>query len=440
MTDLAWRSPKRLVFIIAASVVVITAAELISFVGLSYLHGRLTLHGTVASQRKTRIVAPSLELPFSDLAVGGLGSGDYVIHPYLGFVQPDPYKARDKKEVSQSADYGFPQASPDIFISTRDTVVIGLFGGSFAHLFWPEGFDAVWAMIRSSPRFSGKSAVALNFAMGGYKQPQQLIALNYLLALGVRFDVVINIDGFNEVFLPPTTSIPMGVFPYFPRRWAGDVRPLDPDLRIQIGKLTYLREKRTRDASAFSNPPLSWSLTAGLWWTLMDRHTTNRITRCLLDLEALTAESLPYVAKGPSRKYTQESEMWNDFAEVWANCSRQMLYVCQGLGICYYHVLQPNQYSHPSKPMGVSERKIAFHPDSRFAAPVRKGYPYLRAMGRRLVEEGVPFFDMTQVFDGIESSVYADPCCHLNKKGNEILGTAIGRALIEDLQARSPRY
>ena len=35
--------------------------------------------------------------------------------------------------------------------------------------------------------------------MPGYKQPQQLMAYNYLLSLGAEFDAVINIDGYNVI-------------------------------------------------------------------------------------------------------------------------------------------------------------------------------------------------------------------------------------------------
>lgn len=41
----------------------------------------------------------------------------------------------------------------------------------------------------------------LNLGQGGWKQPQQLLALNYFLSLGQRFDVIVNLDGFNEIAL-----------------------------------------------------------------------------------------------------------------------------------------------------------------------------------------------------------------------------------------------
>jgi len=43
--------------------------------------------------------------------------------------------------------------------------------------------------------------VTLCFSHEGYKQPQQLLVLSYFLSIGQPFDMVMNIDGFNEVAL-----------------------------------------------------------------------------------------------------------------------------------------------------------------------------------------------------------------------------------------------
>ena len=50
-------------------------------------------------------------------------------------------------------------------------------------------------------------------AHGGWKQPQQLLALSWILALGGELDVLINVDGFNEVALDGVENAERGVFP-----------------------------------------------------------------------------------------------------------------------------------------------------------------------------------------------------------------------------------
>lgn len=41
--------------------------------------------------------------------------------------------------------------------------------------------------------------MVLNFAAGSGKLPQQLFYLNYFLGLGLKLDLVINIDSFNDI-------------------------------------------------------------------------------------------------------------------------------------------------------------------------------------------------------------------------------------------------
>ena len=86
--------------------------------------------------------------------------------------------------------------------------MIGVFGGSFTHSVYLSLKDL---LSKHAAEF-GKKIVVINLGLAGYKQPQQLMTLNYLLALGAEFDIVIALDGFNEVALPgskisPTRSI-----------------------------------------------------------------------------------------------------------------------------------------------------------------------------------------------------------------------------------------
>ena len=68
-----------------------------------------------------------------------------------------------------------------------------------------------------------------SLALGGFKQPQMLAALAYLMALGQRFDVVVELDGFNDVALSFSENKYKGTFPAYPRDWDGLVGQA-PDL------------------------------------------------------------------------------------------------------------------------------------------------------------------------------------------------------------------
>jgi len=122
---------------------------------------------------------------------------DKALHPYLGFAyRPD--------ESTPTNSFGFFGPSP-VMTPRPGHAVAGLFGGSVALglcMNPDHGTKLIAEAIARSAFFHGKTIDVVCLAVDGYKQPQQLLALTYLLALGVRFDVVINLDGFTYESCP----------------------------------------------------------------------------------------------------------------------------------------------------------------------------------------------------------------------------------------------
>ena len=79
--------------------------------------------------------------------------------------------------------------------------IVGIFGGSVAAWFAMLAGDALCEELRGNPLLRDRPPLVLNFAAGGMKQPQALLALNYFLSEGQRLDAVVLIDGFNEAAL-----------------------------------------------------------------------------------------------------------------------------------------------------------------------------------------------------------------------------------------------
>jgi len=143
-----------------------------------------------------------------------------VIHPYVGFVWKADRNAAPlaADALPDLAELGFPFGGPLVRSREPDTLVLAVFGGSAAAMFTGEkGPERLFAGLERAPGLAGKRLVLLSAAQGGYKQPQQLLALAYLLSLGVQIDVLVLLDGFNEVALAPVENTPRGVFPFFPR-------------------------------------------------------------------------------------------------------------------------------------------------------------------------------------------------------------------------------
>ena len=144
-----------------------------------------------------------------------------ILHPYLGYVM-DPRLAQPGVQAADldalSVELGFPR-NHEAVIQPADPrrAVIGIFGGSVADMLSVGGADALRAGLARAPAFHGREIVLVSLAAPGYKQPQALMTLNYLLVLGAHFDAVVNLDGVNELALPEVELAPLGVAPFYPR-------------------------------------------------------------------------------------------------------------------------------------------------------------------------------------------------------------------------------
>lgn len=83
----------------------------------------------------------------------------------------------------------------------RDEFIVGITGGSVANGLALESSKDIAQIINSLPGFARKKVVILNLCGGGYHQPQQLLTVSYLISRGQRFDLIINLDGFNEAYI-----------------------------------------------------------------------------------------------------------------------------------------------------------------------------------------------------------------------------------------------
>ena len=46
-------------------------------------------------------------------------------------------------------------------------------------------------------------------------------------------------------------------------------------------------------------------------------------------------------------------------------------------------------------------------------------------------KEGIQFHDITMIFKDEKETIYSDDCCHLNKKGNDVLAHHIGQTILK---------
>lgn len=416
-------------------------SELLAFAGYVLVKQRAFSWADYQFKRQTIIQSPSFTPP-NYVAQGGgaIQTRGYrphveVIHPYLGFVV-------DPKTFEGTSEYGFRgqgQTAP-ITEKTDKNVIIGIFGGSFAAGTSSIARNVITEQIQRLPKFQNKKYIVHILAWGGYKQPQQLLALTYFLSLGAHFDIVINLDGFNEVALPAYENIPKQVFPFFPRNWFRRVHKFqEPEMLTMIGEITLLAERRKGWAQVFADTPLRYNIFCNLLWEYYDTKLANQRIKQEVAFgkhKVQEKDSLSYLVTGPSFHYASESELYQDLARVWKRCSVQMSNLCVANGIEYFHFLQPNQYVANSKIMKQEERKVAFAESHPYKKGVEKGYPYLLEEGKALQQHGVRFYDLTMIFATNDEPLYADKCCHLNKKGYKIIGQTIGETIYKEVRGK----
>lgn len=351
--------------------------------------------------------------------------------------------ALERSRVNQ---FGFFSAIEDYRTLEEERYVVAVFGGSVAGAVVTSGGPALVAALESRfPELAGR-VVVVSLAAPAYKQPQQLIVLMEMALLGVPLDLVVNLDGFNEADAGRRDARE-GFHPLYPSRRqyelsVGLAERVPSDEAI-LGAAAVLTEKRAEreilDWSADSGLARSSQLVRAAAGALALRHRARAHT-----LEALLQASVARDRRGASGGLLDAPCLGPDgdcralVAELWANASLLMHAVAREMGAEYVHVLQPNQYVEGSKPLSDEERRLAWTPESEKARNAREGYPFLQERGAFLRGRGVAFHDLTGLFAETPESVYLDPCCHYNARGNARVAEAIAGRVLGPRSAESP--
>jgi hypothetical protein len=398
-------------------------------------------------------------------AAGDSGNGrvnDMGLHPYFGPVhrqglpveippamdapvrgtKPDAAAVRVNRPLGFTTNnFGF--ASPHDFPYEKKDVrefVVGIFGGSVAAWFCQLGAPRLLDQLATRPAFHGRTLVPLCFSHEGYKQPQQALLLTYFLLRGQRFDLVVNIDGLNEVALSGLNDA-QGVDVSMP-----SVMHLD-GLRALIDGATLTAEKVQSLAAIEGHRQRMQEVAAWLSRTpfasvfvVLERYY--RVVEVRYQAERVRFASLPSAgAAGQSALFVTppiprgEKPLFDEIAGLWLRGSITMHDALAARGVPYVHVLQPNQYV-GGRRFGAEEARIALNPDSPFKRGAESGYPRLIAALRAMPVQvnGWRIVDATHAFDTEPALVYVDDCCHYTARGNEILADLVLGAVLATRQ------
>jgi hypothetical protein len=367
------------------------------------------------------------------------------VHPYFGFTHrpgvpfdiPEPLR-RGTAIPARLHTNNFGFVSPHDYPFQRksdDQFIVGIFGGSVALWFCQIGAPRLVEQMKRDTFFSGKDIVPLCFSHEGYKQPQEAVVLAYFLSIGQPFDLVVNIDGFNDVALGSLNN-ERGLDFSMP-----SVQHLDPLINV-VNQSTLTPDKLETLAGIFRDRRTLLQLTDRIRTNriasvnfALDRYYTRVLNRYVEGLGRFS--NLPsnppdnaFVQVAPSLEGRELAAVQAQIASTWRDASILMKDMLEERGASYVHFLQPNQY-YPTRKFSDEEAAIALNDASPFRKTVEPGYAAIVATAKTLAQRNVQFFDATRLFDKELAHMYMDDCCHYTQAGNYILADFIAASILE---------
>ncbi len=371
------------------------------------------------------------------------------IHPFFGYVVKGGNFSQQQWGIRVN-NYGFvSQYNYPLLKTNKNQFIIGVFGGSVAnsfavniHVNKSRGNEEFIKNLKTIPELVNKEIIILSFASGGYKQPQQLLILNYFLSLGQEFDMVINIDGFNEVALSHQNnqaqielSLPsiQHILP-LTKLASDDLSVMKTIVQISEQKQNLVTAINKLESCKLA---LCHSVRSLQVKGLMEGYQKEiinydeKIARNSSNMNQ--SDSLIYLSRMPAM--LKDEVAFEKIAENWYESSLIMSQILANKNILYFHFIQPNQY-YPTARVFVPEEKdfiIEGHP---YSIGVRKGYPALLSRVNSLWEANVNIFNGVNIFDEEKEIVYRDACCHYNPTGDRILEKYVVNAIKSVMENR----
>jgi hypothetical protein len=140
------------------------------------------------------------------------------LHPFLGYVvDPDVnLRAEDRFPGLTVTPHGFlaHDAGPAPRLPAPEPLRVAVFGGSVAQIFSLSGGDGLARGLAAGGVTPPGGVALVSRALGGWKQPQQLMALAWSFAHGERFDAIVVLHGFNDLVLSRVENAGAKVYPF----------------------------------------------------------------------------------------------------------------------------------------------------------------------------------------------------------------------------------
>ncbi len=337
-------------------------------------------------------------------------------HPYFGFV-------KDRFEK-----YNFERYEIYHLKKSANSFNIGIFGGSVAQgLFEFNDRNRVLHQklkkraLQLAKKKSGADFMIVEFAKGGGKQPEQL---NISALYGEGLDIAVNVEGVNELSNFHHEKFP----PYFPIE--------------TVSKFYFSGLKKMRSVTLLINL-LEWKysvkqrLIQDRYWLkshkTVDLFIYYQINKWLLKLQ-LENDSVPRHRFYGNDLHGELKHSLKENLKQWVklSCLQQNILLSQGTRSLFF--IQP--FPQFAKKLSIAEQGLPYD-DSEKEKRLRKFLKDNEFL--RLRESGLNVISLLSIFQNESETIYVDSCCHMNKKGNQMILEAMAEEIEKSLTNR-PRF
>ncbi|MBD0310141.1 MAG: hypothetical protein ICV80_19150, partial [Microcoleus sp. T1-bin1] len=276
------------------------------------------------------------------------------LHPFFGYVMKPGAFTNEKLKLKVNK-HGFFSLYEYPFVKTnKNQVIIGVFGGSVANNFAVDEYITrrLSNKLKAYPEFANKEIIVLNFGNGGYKQPQQLLVLNYFLALGQELDLVINIDGFNEVALSNLNNkaqveIGMPSVQHIQPLTGLANNTLSP---FAMSSIVQINENKKQLKAGIDKLQTCQLALCHAVTSLEVKQLVNNYQQAVVKYDSQVKQSnldtanssIVYIPKADS--VFEDAAAFDKMASMWYKSSIGMNQILSSRNIKYFHFIQPNQY------------------------------------------------------------------------------------------------
>ena len=230
-----------------------------------------------------------------------------------------------------------------------------------------------------------------NASIDGGKQPQQLFKLYYLDLLDVKFDVIINLDGFNELALTLSENYLINDHLIYPRNFSRLISTFNSsfdcldDLNNRVSRFSYL--------------------------PITELYDLYKIRNCHFYLEGESKNVGTRFSRITKYKKEDFDKAITNTKKIWKISSEKIQTFSNSKNIIYMHILQPNQYLKSSKIFTKKERNLMNY--EKYGNIISKYYADLKFESLNVKNKA----DLRYMFLKNKNEVYRDYCCHLNNYG-----------------------